>query len=210
EEHLFNRPISTVMVRDPVVFTVRGMRLDQIECLLARSEIKTFPIVDSHTDRHIQGCINRAELHYAIRKAKQLHGIQENAHCYFESLGVTPVALTSSNSASSSTNPSYSSPSSIDFGAWVNYTPFTVDPRLPTETVLEMFKKLGPRIILIEHHGQLRGIVTRKDVLRALHQPTFVSKQDYFGPEDEQGLAVSEPTAPEPDMEMGTVTRRRP
>jgi len=31
---------------------------------------------------------------------------------------------------------------------------------------MEIFKKVGPRVVLVEHRGKLCGIVTRKDVLR--------------------------------------------
>jgi chloride channel 3/4/5 len=31
---------------------------------------------------------------------------------------------------------------------------------------MEIFKKVGPRVVLVEHRGRLCGIVTRKDVLR--------------------------------------------
>ena len=56
--------------------------------------------------------------------------------------------------------------SSIDFAKFVDPTPLAVHPRLPLETVMELFKKLGPRVILIEHHGRLVGLVTVKDCLK--------------------------------------------
>jgi len=42
----------------------------------------------------------------------------------------------------------------------------TAHPRLPLETVLELFRKIGPRVILVEYHGKLSGLVTVKDCLR--------------------------------------------
>jgi len=41
-----------------------------------------------------------------------------------------------------------------------------VHPRLPLETVMEIFKKMGPRVILVEHRGHLMGLVTVKDCLK--------------------------------------------
>jgi chloride channel 3/4/5 len=41
-----------------------------------------------------------------------------------------------------------------------------VHPRLPLETVMELFKKLGPRVILVEHRGRLTGLITVKDCLK--------------------------------------------
>ncbi|KAG6019914.1 hypothetical protein E4U41_003036, partial [Claviceps citrina] len=33
-------------------------------------------------------------------------------------------------------------------------------------TVMELFRKIGPRVILVEYHGKLTGLVTVKDCLR--------------------------------------------
>ncbi|KAJ4300179.1 glycerol ethanol, ferric requiring protein [Collariella sp. IMI 366227] len=44
--------------------------------------------------------------------------------------------------------------------------PLTAHPRLPLETVMELFRKIGPRVILIEHRGRLAGLVTVKDCLK--------------------------------------------
>lgn len=55
---------------------------------------------------------------------------------------------------------------SLDFARFIDPTPLTVHPRLPLETVMEIFKKVGPRVVLVEHRGKLSGVVTRKDVLK--------------------------------------------
>ncbi|EDN03082.1 conserved hypothetical protein [Histoplasma mississippiense (nom. inval.)] len=55
---------------------------------------------------------------------------------------------------------------SIDFSPYVDPAPITVHPRLPLETVMEIFKKMGPRVILVEHRGRLSGLVTVKDCLK--------------------------------------------
>ncbi|OAA64263.1 Chloride channel, voltage gated [Niveomyces insectorum RCEF 264] len=54
----------------------------------------------------------------------------------------------------------------VDFSRYVDRTPVTVHPRLPLETVMELFQKIGPRVILIEHRGRLSGLVTVKDCLK--------------------------------------------
>lgn len=54
----------------------------------------------------------------------------------------------------------------VDFSRYVDRTPVTAHPRLPLETVMELFRKIGPRVILIEHHGKLTGLVTVKDCLK--------------------------------------------
>jgi chloride channel 3/4/5 len=54
----------------------------------------------------------------------------------------------------------------VDFSPYVDFAPLTVHPRLPLETVMEIFKKMGPRVILVEHRGKLTGLVTVKDCLK--------------------------------------------
>lgn len=54
----------------------------------------------------------------------------------------------------------------IDFGSYMDQTPITVHPRLYLETVMDMFKQLGPRVVLLEEKGKLKGLVTVKDVLK--------------------------------------------
>jgi chloride channel 3/4/5 len=60
----------------------------------------------------------------------------------------------------------FESVSSLDFGQYVDATPLAIHPHLPLETVMEMFKKLGPRVIIVELRGKVCGLVTVKDVLK--------------------------------------------
>ncbi|KAJ1970067.1 glycerol ethanol, ferric requiring protein [Dispira parvispora] len=195
EEHLFNVPVSNIMIQEPTVLTAHGMRLHSIEALLRGTTYKGFPIVDSLAEMHIYGFITRAELQYAIDKAKQQHGVQEDAQCFFQ---IHNLPSSMSNLA----DYTYSSPSSIDFGLWVNQSPLTVDPRQSSETVLEIFKKLGPRMVLVEHEGRLLGLVTRKDILRALHYSPTASRQDYVPLEDTPPQNVNLAPHPQVDVEL--------
>ncbi|KAJ2519236.1 hypothetical protein GGH20_004557 [Coemansia sp. RSA 1937] len=56
----------------------------------------------------------------------------------------------------------------LQLSALVDSSPVTVRPQTSAETVIEIFRKLGPRVILVtsEDDGQLEGLVTRKDILR--------------------------------------------
>ncbi|KAG8833649.1 glycerol ethanol, ferric requiring protein [Serendipita sp. 399] len=63
---------------------------------------------------------------------------------------------------------------------WVNQTPITVGPQMPLETVVQMFKRLGPRVILVEKVGTLIGLITVKDVLR------FIAKEEAETPTRQQ------------------------
>lgn len=84
-------------------------------------------------------------------------------------------------------------------------TPLTVSPQLPLEIVMQLFKRMGyvvssiirdtsssliqllcfrnsPRVILVENHGELVGLVTVKDVLRF----TAAERHDLRSPWSEQ------------------------
>jgi len=63
----------------------------------------------------------------------------------------------------------------VEVWPWVNQTPMTVSPQLPLEIVMQLFKRMGPRVILVEDHGSLVGLVTVKDVLRfiAMEKPGY-------------------------------------
>jgi len=114
------------------------------------------------------GYINRTELRYAIDRAKRSRSIPGTARCFFSppnnpstpsvATAFTPHALSFAQATASS--------ETIDFARFVDPTPLTVHPRLPLETVMEIFKKVGPRVVLVEHKGKLCGVVTRKDVLK--------------------------------------------
>jgi len=52
----------------------------------------------------------------------------------------------------------------------------TVSPLLSLEIVMQMFRRLGPKVILVEERGSLVGLVTIKDVLRFMakeHPETY-------------------------------------
>ncbi|KAK9374520.1 chloride channel [Lipomyces chichibuensis] len=54
----------------------------------------------------------------------------------------------------------------VDFSQFIDITPITVNPKFPLETVMELFKKLGPSVILVEYRGRLCGLITPKDLLK--------------------------------------------
>lgn len=163
EEHNFGVPVSTVMTNDVVVIPVQGMRLGSIEDLLKEPQYQGFPVVENTRNNILVGYIGRTELRYAIDRLRRDRGtiVNPEAKCTFSPPAATGPAhiipTVTINSASSA---------SIDFSRYVDATPVTAHPRLPLETVMDMFRKIGPRVILIEHHGKLTGLVTVKDCLK--------------------------------------------
>ncbi|KAH8894117.1 hypothetical protein GQ53DRAFT_89443 [Thozetella sp. PMI_491] len=165
EDHNFGVPVSQCMNTSLVSIPTRGMTLDVIEQLLAKDNYQGFPIVEDDTSKILVGYIGRTELRYAIDRVKRERAVNPNAKCTFAPPAVglsatTPVTPTAA------FNPDIMSSTSVDFSRYVDTTPVTAHPRLPLETVMELFRKIGPRVVLIEYHGQLTGLVTVKDCLK--------------------------------------------
>lgn len=167
EEHNFGVPVQVVMTNDVVAIPVRGMTLQSVEDLLNQPKYQGFPVVEGLNSKILLGYIGRTELRYAIDRLRRERNvtISPQAKCSFvpstlsSITPITPVVTISSADFSTSS-------ASVDFSRYVDATPVTVHPRLPLETVMDMFRKIGPRIILIEHHGRLVGLVTVKDCLK--------------------------------------------
>ncbi|KAI4865422.1 chloride channel protein [Hypoxylon rubiginosum] len=169
EEHNFGVPVSVVTTNDVVAIPVHGMTLRSIEDLLRQPKYQGFPIVEDLNTRVLVGYIGRTELRYAIDRLRRERAIRisPEAKCTFSPPAVSAVTpITPTVTISNTSDYATSSSTSVDFSRYVDATPVTVHPRLPLETVMELFRKIGPRVILIEHHGRLTGLVTVKDCLK--------------------------------------------
>lgn len=169
EEHNFGVPVQAIMTQDVVAVPAQGMPLRAVEDLLAEPKYQGFPVVEEESSRILLGYIGRTELRYAVDRLRREHqlSLSPQAKCSF--LPTTLSATTPITPTVTLSNADYnvsSSASTIDFSRYVDATPVTVHPRLPLETVMDMFIKIGPRVILIEHHGCLLGLVTVKDCLK--------------------------------------------
>lgn len=165
EEHTFGVPVSQVMTGDTVALPTTGMIMKNLEALLQQDKYQGFPIVEDLNTKILVGYIGRTELQYAIDRVKRDRSISPIAKCYFS----PPISQHTPTTPTTSNNPTSFdtvATSSVDFSRFIDPTPVTVHPRLPLETVMELFRKIGPRVILIEYHGKLNGLVTVKDCLK--------------------------------------------
>ncbi|KAG6088107.1 hypothetical protein E4U15_006756 [Claviceps sp. LM218 group G6] len=168
EEHNFGVPVSKVMRTSVVSFPVTGMTLSEVERLLAEDKYQGFPIIEDNNSKILVGYIGRTELRYAVDRLRRERPINPDARCVFtpppppstltSHMHVAPTTVTINTDSMTST--------SLDLSRYIDPTPVTAHPRLPLETVMELFRKIGPRVILIEYHGKLTGLVTVKDCLR--------------------------------------------
>jgi len=191
EEHSFGVPVSQVMTTHLSTLPASDITLHEVEQLMSDSSMQGFPIVESRTSKTLVGYIGLTELRYAIDRAKRENtAVTEMTICNFDTTTTTsntntniPASSQADNDGPSpntntSTRPSPppltrgssiypdTNANTLDFSRFINPTPLTVHPRIPLETVMELFKKMGPRIILVEYHGKLTGLVTVKDCLK--------------------------------------------
>ncbi|KAG6900728.1 hypothetical protein C0993_003754 [Termitomyces sp. T159_Od127] len=171
EDHAYNVSVSAVMRTEIYTIVESGMNVKQIEDLLEATNVKGFPIESSDGLRHIIGYIGRTELRYVlgtllidvIRLATRLilfvpRDSEHSTHSV--SFGIEEEAGTSFFESALSEG-------GLRFWPWVSSkTPITVSPELSLEIVMQLFKRMGPRVILVENHGVLTGLVTVKDVLK--------------------------------------------
>lgn len=168
EEHTFGVPVSQVMTSEVTSLPSSGFTLKAVEQLLAQSKYQGFPVVEDRTSKILLGYIGRTELRYAINRTRKEGFVSSNARCFF-----TQPPLTALPTPSAAAPPvtfdaieDASGQQSVDFSRFIDPTPLSVHPRLPLETVMELFKKMGPRVILVEYRGRVAGLVTVKDCLK--------------------------------------------
>jgi chloride channel 3/4/5 len=168
EEHTFGVPVSEVMTSKLIVLPTTGASMKDVEKLLAQDKYQGFPVVEDFESKILAGYIGRTELRYAVDRVKRERSVGPDAKCYFmppaSQAAITPLTPFVSNVPHLTFDGMASTP--VDFSRFIDPTPVTVHPRLPLETVMELFRKIGPRVILIEYHGRLTGLVTVKDCLK--------------------------------------------
>lgn len=164
EEHTFGVAVSQVMTGHVSMLSATGMEVKAVQKLLLDTTYSGFPIVEDNDSQILIGYIGRTELQYAIDRAKKQGMLADNARCVFatehEDTAETPAPLSPAVTFDSMAF------QTVDVSPFVDSTPITVHPRLALETVMELFKKMGPRVILVDHHGRLEGLVTVKDCLK--------------------------------------------
>lgn len=177
EDHVFNVPVSHAMTTSPLSIPASDFPVREAEHLLNDNKFQGFPIVEDRRSKILVGYIGRTELRYAIDRARSQGLVSPRARCVFtKDAAEASVARRASGRQSSMS--SLSVPNTFDaiddrvgsdivnFSRFVDHTPITVHPRLALETVMEIFKKMGPRVIPVEHRGRLAGLVTVKDCLK--------------------------------------------
>ncbi|KJY02505.1 voltage gated chloride channel like protein [Zymoseptoria brevis] len=187
EDHTFNVPVSTTMTPLPKVLTAKGLTVSAVEKILKETTYQGFPIVENEDTNILLGYIGRTELRYALDRAIREQGVSASARCLLSShtSNIAPRSATTPSATFPAVSFETAAHGTVDFSKFIDPVPLTVHPRLPLETVMELFKKLGPRVILVEHRGKLTGLVTVKDCLK--YQFQAEAKED---PREEEGQQI--------------------
>uniref|UniRef100_A0ABD2X7I0 Chloride channel protein n=1 Tax=Trichogramma kaykai TaxID=54128 RepID=A0ABD2X7I0_9HYME len=137
------------------VLTQDSMTVEDVENLLKETEHNGFPVIVSQESQYLVGFVLRRDLNLALSNAKRL--LEGN---YRQSL----VIFTSGTNVQNHPYPPLKLKKILDMA------PITITDQTPMETVVDMFRKLGLRQVLVTHNGRLLGVITKKDVLRHVKQ----------------------------------------
>ncbi|KAI5201054.1 CLC voltage-gated chloride channel [Aureobasidium subglaciale] len=164
EDHAFGVPVSTAMTSELKALPISGLEVRDIEKLLDDNKFSGYPIVEDATSMMLVGYAGRTELRYALDRARRDQMATPRTKCFFTPVaGQVPITPSTPNPA-------------VHFD-------YLIHPRLPLETVMELFKKLGPRVILVEYRGRLTGLITVKDCLKYQFQA-----EAHENPKDDSAL----------------------
>lgn len=182
EEHTFGVSVSTVMTTDVITIPSSSLTISQVQILLKEGKHQGFPVVEDVSNNILVGYIGRTELQYALNRVKRDRSVHPYALCQFsltspESDSPTTASIVGIPREHSAAPPNRSM-TPVDLSRFIDPTPVTVHPRLSLETVMELFRKIGPRVILIEHRGRLAGLVTIKDCLKYQFVAEAAEKED--------------------------------
>lgn len=154
---------QSIMTRQLTCIPWSGTTLARLEALLTAAPFSGFPIVlgsddeDITADPLVSGFVSRAQLEDLLQQAKAEH-YEENTACF-----ICPEDVARA---------SASSERFLDLSEMIDRSPLQVADSTPLEVVCKMFQMLGMRFLLVTHHGRLRGIITKKDLIRYISMLT--------------------------------------
>ena len=136
------------------------------ESMLKATTFEGYPVVEDYSNKMLIGFIGRTDLQFAIEKLKRIRPISPEVSCFFSTIETLsqddqPVSVFDRDISDISFEDG-----SVDFAQYIQSTPITVHPDMPLENVMEIFQKIGPRVILVGEGGKLLGLITVKDVLK--------------------------------------------
>ncbi|KAJ3271676.1 glycerol ethanol, ferric requiring protein [Terramyces sp. JEL0728] len=176
---------------DLVCLTADGMSLHELEMIMQSNDYQGYPIISSKENSNLVGYIDKIDIARAlgtfilkVEKIKSLNpDIHPEAKVYFDEpelptqRRISQVADGIAPSIPSIGHLDNSPPpilnlqnNNIHLISYVNLTPLGVDPQVSMDFAVDLFKKMGPRYIVVKKFGRLIGLVTKKDALAAINE----------------------------------------
>lgn len=175
-------------VEDLTLIPADSSTVGSLKQILELSSSQGFPITKSVDDMTLVGYITRAELKHAITDlplhtsndipcsfSKPLESRQsstfDQSHDYINHGNDSIYDFVSSVDQPSSFHNSHhdNSTQPISLYRYTEHAPITLSYLSRLQLAASMFQKLGLRFILFSHKGQLKGLLTRKDVWQLLN-----------------------------------------
>ncbi|EKX39955.1 hypothetical protein GUITHDRAFT_113947 [Guillardia theta CCMP2712] len=150
-EFVFNETAADVMKsRDLCVINATGNTYGSIANLLNTTEFSGYPIVKSMDSMQLIGYISRANLETVLNA--KTPDMTDATQCFFTNDRPFPR------------NAPY-----LDFNPWLDQSPIQIVETTPLNRVIDAFRALRLRYVLVVRNGALVGITTKRDILRRIH-----------------------------------------
>ncbi|OQO13531.1 hypothetical protein B0A48_01760 [Cryoendolithus antarcticus] len=176
-------PNAQLMTRidDLICITAAGHSIASLQTLLQQHRFRGFPVITSLQSPTLLGYISRTELTYALASACSPKGraLSKHAEVYLMHAPLADPTTT------------------LDLRPWMDQTPITLSALSTLMLTNAMFQKLGLRYIAFVERGELRGLMTKKDLWIVLNNGEVTTTgqgtgalREHFDEEqeDERGL----------------------
>ncbi|KAL7675563.1 hypothetical protein ACOME3_001832 [Neoechinorhynchus agilis] len=132
----------------------RGIKLIDLYTLLNRMRYPVIPVINSFEQMALHGQISRKDIIDALKNIESSSDRSSDEHAWV-SFGADDFGRQRYDI--------------INLSALVDQTPIAVSDTTSTETIVDLFRKMGLRHAYISRDGRLLGVITKKDLLRHIH-----------------------------------------
>ncbi|KAJ3351183.1 hypothetical protein HDU83_009099 [Entophlyctis luteolus] len=154
DEYLGDATVGDVIAKGVVALHARcAVRMAQQ--VIRSTRVRGFPVIAGHADGRVVGFVGRRELRDAIEIAKSGGNTDDDVLDFAEVQQADDI---------------FGHARVVNVRQLVDAAPMTIPEDFPVWQTVEYFKKMGVRSVLVttRENGVLKGILTRKDIIRFL------------------------------------------
>ncbi|CAF3810056.1 unnamed protein product, partial [Rotaria magnacalcarata] len=162
-----------------------GMTIAQIDSVIRNHPHSVYPVIISEDFPCIVGKLQRRDLLAVLKSRKMQQTLAQTKPLLNRKVSLVSM----SNLLNKSGQPSslgmrrasiaLQASKTLQLHKLVDRAPIIVTDQTPVEAVVDMFRKLGCRQIFVTKNGRLQGILTRKDIIRLMHEATVSRKFEH-------------------------------